>query len=181
MIDLALRPDPSRCAPGHRPYLDRVPAGDLLTHLEDQLEAFVALLGDRDEALGSLRYAEDKWSVRQVLGHVMDAERIFTYRLLCIARGETQALPGFDEAAYAAAGGFDDRPLEALLDEFGALRSHTLAFLQGLPESALAREGTANGRTVSGALLACLIHGHAQHHLEVLRTRYLGAGSQPLG
>ncbi|HYE58379.1 MAG TPA: DinB family protein, partial [Rhodothermales bacterium] len=144
--------------------------------LERQATELDALLRSLDEERARHRYAPGKWSVKEVLGHVTDAERIFAYRLLCIARGDQTSFPGFDENAYVPNSGADDRSMDDLLDEFAAVRRATLALLRGLPDAAMTRIGTANGQLVSVRALPFILAGHAQHHLNVLRERY-GVGA----
>ena len=111
--------------------------------------------------------------MKEVLGHLLDAERIFAYRLLCIARGEQASLPGFDEDAYVAHAGFGARPLESLLEEYDLLRGSTLALLRGLDEASLGRMGLSNNSPISVRALAWTLAGHEQHHMGILRERYL--------
>src|SRR5215813_4203285 len=108
-------------------YVERVPEGDVLAHLEKQMEETRTLLAPLDAERARFRYAEGKWSVTEVLGHVTDAERIFAYRALCFARGDTTPLPGFDETAYVPAARFDRRSLGDVLDEATAVRAATVA------------------------------------------------------
>jgi uncharacterized damage-inducible protein DinB len=170
---LITRPGPGEFAPPHAVYISLVPVGDLLETLESQWEELGCLLEELDDDAADYRYAEGKWSVKEVLGHLVDAERIFAYRLLCIARGEKASLPGFDEDAYVAHAGFCARPLEALLEEYDLVRGSTLALLRGLDEAALTRRGLSNGHPASARALAWTLAGHELHHLGVLRERYL--------
>jgi hypothetical protein len=110
--------------------------------------------------------------VREVVGHLCDAERIFAYRLLRIARGDETPLAGFDENTYVPAGSFESRELNALIKEWMATRDSTIALVRGLPADAWTRRGTANGKNVSAAALAYIILGHVEHHLGILRDRY---------
>lgn len=153
-------------------YIARVPNGDLTEQLVRQHDVTRTLLGGLTPERARHRYAPDKWSVIEVVGHVADAERIFSYRALRIARGDTTALPGFDEKVYVPAGRFEERPLAAVLGELTAVRGATLALLRGLPEDALARRGTASGYAVSVRALLYIIAGHELHHVNVLRERY---------
>jgi hypothetical protein len=140
------------------------------------------LTGQRDRVLGRFwavteviaghRYAAGKWSVREVIGHIADAERIFAYRLLRIARADETPLSGFDENTYVPAGEFDHRRLRELLNEWTATRNATIALVGGLPAEAWARHGTANGKNVTASALAYVILGHVEHHLGILRDRY---------
>jgi uncharacterized damage-inducible protein DinB len=118
------------------------------------------------------RYAEGKWSLKQLLGHVTDTERIMAYRLLCISRGDQTPLPGFDENTYVRGAAFDSHVLSDLLAEFTAVRRATMALVRGLSPEQLQRVGTANGGGVSAAGLVYLIAGHARHHLNIVRERY---------
>lgn len=171
------RPEPGEYPPFYAPYVAAVPDGDVIAALERQGADVHALLNGLDDARAGHRYAPGKWSVREVLGHVTDAERIFSYRLLCIARGDTTPLPGFDENAYVPTSGADARSMASLLDEFDAVRRATLALLRGLPEAAITRTGNANGKPVSARAIPYILAGHAQHHLYVLTERY-GLGTE---
>jgi len=161
------RPQADEYAPYFAQYLAKVPDGDLLDLLEAQWEELGCLLEDLDDEAADFRYAEGKWSVKEVLGHILDAERIFAYRLLRIARADPTPLAGFDENAYVAAAGFQARPLESLLEEYDLVRGHTLALLRGLDADCFRRSGTSNGKPVSARALAWLIAGHERHHMGV--------------
>ncbi len=172
---LAARPADDEFAPFYAKYVAAVPEGDLLDTLERQLEETVALLDTIGEARAAHRYAEGKWSVKQVVGHMADAERIFAYRALCIARGETVSLPGFDENAYVEHGDFDARTLGSLLGELTATRRATLSLFRNLGADALARRGVANGHPITVRGIAWITAGHERHHQTILRERYLSA------
>jgi uncharacterized damage-inducible protein DinB len=167
------RPSTGEFPPRLAHYIDKVPDGDLLETLEAQWEELGCLLEELDDEAADYRYAEGKWTVKELLGHLLDAERIFAYRILCIARGEQAPLPGWDENAYAANGGFGARPLEALLEEYDLLRGSTLALLRGLDEAGFERRGISNGNPVSARALAWVLAGHELHHMGILRERYL--------
>ncbi|MFM1871395.1 MAG: hypothetical protein RL398_817 [Planctomycetota bacterium] len=166
------RPTLDECAPFYQGYLARVPDGDLATILLTQGEATAALLDGIAEARGDFAYAPGKWSIKRLVQHVVDGERLFCYRLLCIARGETQSLPGFDENAYAERDGSERRTLRAIVAEFRAVRAATLALLDGLPPEVGTNRGIANGKPVSARAIAWMIAGHELHHRDVLRERY---------
>lgn len=161
----------------HDPYFSRylalVPEEDILGAIEEQGGVTGGLLRKLTETQAAFRYAEGKWSVKQIVGHVTDGMRVFAHRALCIARGETQSLPGFDENLYVENAGFDDRPLSDLLEDLAATRAATLRLLRGLPEAAWTRKGTANNSPVTVRALAWMIAGHERHHVNVLRERYL--------
>jgi transposase len=166
------RPAPSEYAPFYAGYVERVPEGDVLAQLARQLDETRALLGDLPPSRAVHRYAAGKWSVAEVVGHVTDAERIFAYRALRIARGDATPLASFDENAYVPAGSFDRRTLPDLLDELATVRYATLTLMRGLPAEAWARSGVASGRPVSVGALAYIIAGHELHHVAILRERY---------
>ncbi|HEX7796601.1 MAG TPA: DinB family protein [Vicinamibacterales bacterium] len=148
---------------------------------DDAIEALAALAGQTVELFRSLvgpadrglTYAPGKWTIKEVLGHLIDDERIFAYRLLCVARGEPLELRGFDEKLYAAAGEFEERTLDSLLIEYRSVREATLRLLENLPPSAWLRRGHVNGYDCSVRGLAFHIAGHELHHHRVLRERYV--------
>jgi uncharacterized damage-inducible protein DinB len=172
------RPDASEHLPYYSKYVDRVPDGDLLQTLRDQLDETLALVRGLDESQGGHRYAPGKWSIRDVVNHVADAERIFAYRALRIARGDATPLESFDENAYAEMADADARTLADLADEFEHVRRSSLSLFASLSDEALARRGTASGGVVSVRALAWIIAGHERHHVDLLHERYLsGAGT----
>jgi hypothetical protein len=166
------RPDPSEYASFFQGYIDRVPDGDVLQHLERQGRATCALLAPIGEAKGAYAYAPGKWTVKRLLQHIVDGERMFAYRALCIARGEQASLPGFDENLYAANDGSDGRLLSDVIAEFAAVRVATILLFRGFDGVAWTRRGTANGRPASVRSLLWIAAGHELHHLAVLRERY---------
>ncbi len=152
-------------------YVAQVPDGDPVAALEAQREA-IRVLGELSEDLAAHRYAEGKWSVREVLGHLSDAERVFGYRLLRAARADAAALPGFDENQWMTTASFDKRPIQDIARELLAVREATLALIASLDEDALARSVVANERPVTGRALCWILAGHTQHHLGILHDRY---------
>jgi hypothetical protein len=166
------RPEPTESAPGYHGYIARVSDQNLGEQLSEQLREIEQLFEDVTDRAALARYAEGKWSIKEILGHLVDAERIFAYRLLRIARGDQTPLPGFDENAYVPAGRFDERPLPMLLTELRSVRHSTMALIEGLPEEGWLRSAVANGQPISARALAFIIVGHMAHHLEVLRSRY---------
>lgn len=167
------RPGEGEHAPFYAAYIAEVPAGDLADVLERQGAALVSLVRGIPEARGDFRYAEGKWSVKDVLLHVADAERVFGYRALRIARNDQTDLPGFDENLFVKNAGAAGRRLGDLADELEAIRRATLALLRPLDDEAMARRGTANGKPITARAIAWIIAGHAEHHEKVLRERYL--------
>jgi uncharacterized damage-inducible protein DinB len=170
------RPASDEAAPFYHGYIAEVNGENIVKQLTEQLEEVAGLFGSVDDTAALARYAPGKWSVKEVLGHLTDAERIFAYRLLRISRGDRTPLPGFDENAYVPAGRFDTRPLRSLMDEFRSVRLSTLAMMQGLPIEGWANRGEASGKPISARALAYIIAGHVSHHLGVLRDRY-GVGA----
>ena len=168
------RPDASEHLAYYSKYVDRVPDGDLLQMLHAQVDETLALVRGLPEEHGGHRYAPGKWSIREVLGHVIDTERIFAYRALRIARGDATPMEGFDENAYADASDADARTLAALAEELEHVRLANIAFFRGLKGEALTRRGTANGAEVTVRALAWILAGHELHHRGLLRERYLG-------
>ena len=161
--------------PYYARYVALVPEGNVLDALEAQLADTVALVDRVGEARAGHRYAPGKWSVRELLGHVVDTERVFAYRALCAARGETAQLPGFDENAWVAGADFDARTLGSLMGELTAVRRATLALFRNMDEAALARRVVANGAPLSARAVAWIVAGHERHHQALLRDRYLAS------
>ncbi len=172
------RPAADEAAPFYHGYIAEVAGENVGEQMLTQLADLERLFSSLDDAAALARYATGKWSIKEILGHLTDAERIFAYRLLRIARGDATPLPGFDEKAYVPAGSFDERPLPILLAEFRAMRLSTAALVAGIPRSAWLLRGQASGHPISPRALAYIIVGHTAHHLTVLRDRYgVGAGA----
>lgn len=154
-------------------YLARVQhVVDPIGELTAQRERVRGILTAVPDTRGSFRYAPGKWSISGLVGHLADAERIFAYRALRIARGDRTPLAGWDEAAYAQTAQFDDRALRELIDDWTAARNSTIALVEGLPDDCWERRGTANAAEVSVRALLYIILGHVEHHLAVLAERY---------
>lgn len=166
------RPAEDEYAPFYAGYVARVPDGDLLDILQRQGRNSAALLGRVGEDRSHFRYAPDKWTIRDVAGHINDSERVFTYRALTFARGDATALPPFDENAWAAASNADSRPISALVEEMEAVRAATLALFRGFTPKEWERRGTASGKQITVRALAYIVAGHEQHHINILRERY---------
>ncbi len=166
------RPSAAEFASFYAGYVSLVPEADIMRVLEGQADDVRlqtrAFIPKREE----FRYAPGKWSVREVLGHVTDAERVFGFRAFCFSRGEENALPGFEQDDYVARAGFDRCSLADLVQEFGQLREANLTVLRRLDDDAWRRMGTASGKPVSVRALAYIMAGHVRHHLHVLSTRY---------
>ncbi|MBK6487741.1 MAG: DinB family protein [Gemmatimonadetes bacterium] len=167
------RPDASEYAPFYGTYVGHVPGGDIVETLSIQHEGTLALLRSiSDDAAGS-RYAPGKWSVREVVGHMADTERIFAYRALRFARADETPLAAFDENSYVTNASFDDRPLSSLTDEFEAVRRATVLLFAGMNATEWMRRGIASKNSMSVRALAWVSAGHELHHVGILRTRYL--------
>jgi uncharacterized damage-inducible protein DinB len=151
-----------------------VPDGDIVEILAAQVRETLSLVRSIPEERGGHRYADGKWSIREVVGHFTDAERIFSYRALRFARGDATPLPGFDENAYAPNSAADERTLASLADEFEAVRRSTVALFNGLSAEAWMRRGTSNGQAMSVRSFAWIAAGHERHHVALLTQRYLG-------
>jgi uncharacterized damage-inducible protein DinB len=167
------RPDTNEYAPFYAGYVSHVPEGDILTILEQGAQATTSLLKGLSPSQANFRYAPGKWSVKEVLGHVIDAERIFAYRALRFSRGDQTPVPGFEQEGYIQHGNFGARSLSDLIAEFETVRQSTLFLLRNLDDAAWQRRGTASGAEVSVRALAYITAGHEIHHREILRTRYL--------
>jgi DinB superfamily len=170
------RPEPDEIPSHYVGYIKRVPESDPVMVLAAQIEDTAALLRGLSDTAALYRYGHDKWSIKEVVGHLADVERIMAYRALRIARGDTTPLPGFDENAYVPVAKFDSRSLADLLGEFRTARAATLALLRTFDAEAWLRRGIASGKPVSVRALAFMIPGHERHHVEILKTRYGVAG-----
>jgi len=167
------RPEPGEYAPYYERYISQIQGDDILATLDEQRQQMFLLLSSRSEAEGNLRYAPEKWSVKEVLGHVCDAERVFAYRALRISRNDATPLPGFDENEYIKNAPFADLALAELIEDYIAVRRSTLTLLRNLDEAAWTRRGLANQQQVTVRALAYIIAGHDLHHQRVLQERYL--------
>jgi hypothetical protein len=155
-------------------YIQSIPdETDILEHLRQQRQEVVQLFGRVSEGDSDFAYAPGKWSIKELLGHMNDTERIMAYRALCVARGEQQPLPGFEENDYVANAAFHQRTLSGLLEEHLTIREATIALFASLPEEAYTRIGNANNSLISVSALAFIIAGHERHHLNLLKERYL--------
>jgi DinB family protein len=167
------RPPSTEYASFYAGYIAKVPDGDLLRTLESNVEETMGLLAGLPESKGSFAYAPGKWTLKEVVGHMVDSERVFSYRALRIARGDTMPLPGFDEKAWAPNSGANSRTLVDLLGELRIVRAATLALFRHLPPESVGRVGTASDQPVSVRALAWIIAGHERHHVAIIRERYL--------
>jgi hypothetical protein len=166
------RPEADEIPSHYAGYIQRVPETDPVIVCASQIEDTAGLLRGLSDTDALYRYGRGKWSIKEVIGHLADTERIMTYRALRIARGDTTPLPSFDENAYVPVAKFDARSLADLVGELRTVRAATLALMRTFDEDAWRRRGTASGKPVSVRALGFMIPGHERHHVEVLRTRY---------
>lgn len=170
---LTLRPGPAEHAPFYAGYVAKVPDGHVVTALVQSAEDAARLLGGLPDQVASFAYAPGKWTLREVVQHCTDAERIFACRALRIGRGDTTELPGWNEQAYAPLSGANDRTLHSLTAELLSVREASVTLFEGLPEEAWPRRGRANGHDVTVRAIAWITAGHLLHHLDIIRERYL--------
>ena len=175
-VAMIARPQPDEYAPYYGGYISRVPEGDLLALLAHQSSETLALLRSIPEARGAHRYAPGKWTVKDVVGHMCDTERIMSYRALRIARGDQTPLQGFEQNDYVPVAHFDRRTLADLGEELSAVRQATLHLFRHFDAEALVRRGTASGNPFTPRALGYVIAGHERHHVSILKDKYLGAG-----
>jgi hypothetical protein len=166
------RPDASEYAPFYHGYITSVPDGDVVELLRSGGAELLEALGRIPEERGGHRYAPEKWTIREVIGHLIDAERIFGYRALRFARGDQTPVPGFDENVYVTTAGSDARTISSLVDELAVVRESSALLFESLPAEAWLRTGIANGQPISVRALAYVTAGHPRHHLRILRERY---------
>ncbi len=165
------RPQPSEYAPYYAKYIDLVPEDGVLGAMRSQLDDEFAFLHSIPEAQATILHPPYTWTIKQVINHLADGERIFNCRALRFARGDGTPLPGFDENQYARTAGTDELELGDLVREFESVRRATIALFENLPEAAWTRQGVANDNPASVRALARVIVGHARHHLVIVRTR----------
>ena len=167
-------PDSEEYAPFYAGYIQRAQTrGDVFAALSKQLEELQTELGDLTDEQGLFRDAPNEWSIKEVIGHLNDVERVFSYRMLRVSRNDLTPLPGFEQNDYVREAGFDTYSLQDLIQEFENLRRANILAIQNMSEEATVRRGNASGYTVSARALIYMIVGHVDHHLESLREKYL--------
>jgi uncharacterized damage-inducible protein DinB len=167
------RPDPSEHAPYAIAYVKLVPDTDFLETFPRQLEGTMALLKPLSDEAASFSYAPGKWTIKQIVGHISDNERIFAARILRVARHDETPLPGYEQDDYMPVAGFGERRWADLLEELESVRRSTVTLFQGLPQEAWLRRGTVSGFSVTVRGLAFAAAGHELHHRRILREKYL--------
>jgi DinB superfamily len=169
------RPQPDEYASYYETYVSKVPGNDVVSLLEAQRLQMAQIFGARSEREGNFRYAPGKWTVKEVLGHISDAERVFTYRALRIARGDKTPMEAFEQDDYVRGGSFGDRTLADLAGEFDYIRGASIALFRSLSPEVWGRRGVANKNEVTVRALAFIVAGHELHHRAILDERYFAA------
>lgn len=167
------RPEPFEHPPYYTYYINLVKFDHGVKALENQIIEMQQFIGSVPVELEEYRYAEGKWTIKEVLGHICDVERILGYRALCIARGEQKELPGFDEDQYVIGALFNKRTLYDLAHEFSIVRESNIAMFKSFDESTFDKIGTANNNKMSVRSILFMIAGHEKHHINVIKERYL--------
>lgn len=174
------RPTADEYPPYYQSYVSRAPKGDLLAHLEEQGQTLARAWGDLPEAAKGFRYGPNKWSVEEVIGHVVDIERAFSYRAMCFLRGLPEEQPGVDQDIMVPNSSANARGFASLSSEFLHLRKSNVELFRHLTDAQCRTLGRASGGEFSVLTLACILHGHAAHHADVIEERYAGAwGTRP--
>lgn len=168
-----MKPQAGEFAPFYQGYIDRVPEGNIVQTLANNRQQTLDFLKSVPEDKWNHRYAAGKWSIRELFIHIMDAERIFAYRALRIARNDSTSLSGFDENAYVPESFVEGRLVESLLEEYGAVREASIQLYKNLHPDVWTRLGDANGAPVSVRALAYITAGHEMHHMSIIKERYL--------
>lgn len=153
-------------------YIKLVPAGDLTQVYDEQMKSFCLLISTLSESEACFRYDQGKWSIKEVIGHLSDAERMFGYRILCMSRGDSTPIPPINLAEYVIRGGFDKRPIQELLQEWNNVRQSTLALINNIRQEDLRNTGTVRNHSITVLAAACIILGHVEHHMNILHEKY---------
>lgn len=170
-------PQPGEYAPYAKLYIDYVPLDtNLIDVLHQQSAELLSILQSLSEQMLVYRYEPGKWCIKDILVHIIDVERVSTYRAFCIARGEQKELPGFDQNAYVEEAKGELRTIDSLIHEYRTLRESTIALLQNFTDTEVLRFGRANGNPVSVRALIYQIAGHEKHHIEIIKQKYLTKG-----
>jgi hypothetical protein len=166
------RPQADEFAAFYKKYIDTV-SDNVIAELEHQTNSFTSFLKGITQDKASYAYAEGKWTIKELVGHIIDTERIMAYRMLTISRNDRTALPGFEENDYVTNAHFADRTLDSLADEFAILRKANMYLVKSLNEEEIARSGSANGSPISVLALIYILAGHLNHHRKIIEKRYL--------
>ena len=169
------RPEATEYADYYAKYISKVPGTDLLNVLESERAEMLRLLASRTERDGNFRYAPEKWTIKETLGHISDAERIFAYRALRIGRGDKTPLPGFEQDDFVRGGGHAGRTLTDLMEEFSAVRAASITLFRSFDENAWSQRGVASQKEVTARAIGFMVAGHQIHHRMILEERYFPA------
>ncbi len=167
------RPQPNEYPPYYKSYLDTVKTNNIIKELTDQVLDIQAIISEIPKEKEDYRYADGKWSVKEVIGHMIDTERVLAYRAMRFARKDKTPLPGYDENFFVANANFQKQTLPSLCEEFTIVREANLALFKVWDEEALSQFGVANNLDVSVRAILYMIAGHATHHMNVIKLRYL--------
>lgn len=167
------RPEKTEYDSYYETYVSLVSETDILSPLENQIAEIESLFAEISEEKGAFSYAEGKWTIKELVGHLIDGEKIFAYRALRVARADETPIEGFEQDGYIENAEFNKQKLADLVRHFALLRKVNLYFFQNLSEEAWRRTGTANDSAISVRALAFIMVGHIRHHLNILKTRYL--------
>lgn len=167
-------PEPNEYAGYYSIYINNIPKNvNIINALEHGREKVQSSIKSIPEEKGNFSYADGKWSIKEVFGHIADVERIMAYRALCIARGETKSLPGFEQDDYVREADFNKRSFHSLSDELLLLRNSNIALFKTFSDEILVRRGIANNKEFSVRSFLYIIAGHELHHLKILEEKYL--------
>lgn len=167
------RPETTEFAEFYQTYIRLVVETDIVSALQDQLSELIGLFSQISDEYGRYAYADGKWTIKELLGHLIDGERVFSYRAFRISRADMTPLPGFDQEPYIKNANYDLFKISDLVEEFSHLRRSNILFFKGLDETGWGRIGTASGTPVSVRALAYIMVGHVRHHISILKERYL--------
>lgn len=167
------RPKQGDYAQYYEQYISEIKDDDILKVLESQLSEAVVLFKSVPDEKVNFRYADGKWNIKEVMGHITDTERVFAYRAMCFGRGENQALPGFEQDNYVKEADFTNRTMSGLLNEFRLLREADLLLFKSFNENMLTRGGFVEGKEVTVRAILFIIAGHSQHHIKIIKEKYL--------
>ncbi|MBD7971204.1 DinB family protein [Paenibacillus sp. Sa2BVA9] len=170
---MIIRPGKNEYSPLVKKYIDLVPEGNIISILRKQSEENISILNKLTEENANFRYAPDKWSIKTVIGHIADVERLFSYRILRIARSDVRELPGYDRDIFAEMSSYDSLPLSKVLNDYDAVRNSTASLIDNLPEEAITRVGEFNDHTFSVRAIVYIIAGHETHHINIIKSKYL--------
>jgi hypothetical protein len=169
---MSQRPSPKEYAEYYKQYISLVPKGNIIDILEDQQKSLMGFFSSIDEEKANYRYAENKWSVKEVLGHIIDGERIFAYRALRLSRGDSKPLMSFEQNSFITNSNYGNTQFEKIVDEFFLLRASNILMFRNFSNEMWLRRGTVDDKNISVRAIAYLMAGHTEHHINVLQELY---------